>query len=63
MTNTLTTNTKETISQIERCAKLGTDIVRVSVSGEDASTSLKKEIVKHDSVPIVAGITFHVKEQ
>ena len=26
MTNTLTSNTKETISQIERCAKLGADM-------------------------------------
>ncbi len=60
MTNTLTTNTKETISQIERCAKLGADIVRVSVPDEDSSTSLK-EIVKHSSVPIVADIHFHHK--
>ena len=60
MTNTLTTNTKETISQIERCAKLGADIVRVSVPDEDSSTSLK-EIVKHSPVPIVADIHFHHK--
>ena len=32
MTNTLTSNSKDTISQIERCAKLGADIVRVSHS-------------------------------
>ncbi len=60
MTNTLTSNTKETISQIERCAKLGADIVRVSVPDEDSSTSLK-EIVKHSPVPIVADIHFHHK--
>ena len=30
MTNTLTSNTKETISQIDRSANLGADIVRVS---------------------------------
>ena len=60
MTNTLTTNTKETILQIERSAKLGADIVRVSVPDEESSNSLK-EIVKHSSVPIVADIHFHYK--
>ena len=58
MTNTLTTETKKTISQIERSAKLGADIVRVSVPDKDSSNSLK-EIVKHSSVPIVADIHFH----
>ena len=60
MTNTLTSNTKETISQIERSAKLGADIVRVSVPDKDSSLSLK-EIVKHSTVPIVADIHFHYK--
>ena len=58
MTNTLTTNSKDTLSQIERAAKLGADIVRVSVPDKDSSDSLK-EIVKHSSVPIVADIHFH----
>ena len=58
MTNTLTTNAKETISQIERSAKLGADIVRVSIPDKDSSNSLK-EIVKHSSVPIIADIHFH----
>ncbi len=58
MTNTLTTDTKKTISQIERSAKLGADIVRVSIPDKDSSNSLK-EIVKHSSVPIVADIHFH----
>ena len=31
MTNTLTTDIKETILQIERCAKLGADVVRLSI--------------------------------
>ncbi len=60
MTNTLTTNTKETISQIERSAKLGADIVRVSIPDTSSSKSLK-EIVKHSPVPIVADIHFHYK--
>ncbi len=58
MTNTLTSDAKNTISQIERSAKLGADIVRVSVPDKDSSTSLK-EIVKHSPVPIVADIHFH----
>ena len=58
MTNTLTSNVKDTISQIERSAKLGADIIRVSVPDKDSSTALK-EIVKHSPVPIVADIHFH----
>ncbi len=60
MTNTLTSNAKETISQIERSAKLGADIVRVSVPDQDSSNSLK-EIIKHSTVPIIADIHFHYK--
>ena len=46
MTNTLTSNAKDTIDQIERSAKLGVDLVRVSVPDKESSHSLK-EIVKH----------------
>ncbi len=60
MTNTLTSNAKETINQIERSAKLGADIVRVSVPDKD-STKAIKEIVQHSSVPIIADIHFHYK--
>tara|TARA_B100001057_G_C22815628_1_gene937296 strand:- start:90 stop:1187 length:1098 start_codon:yes stop_codon:yes gene_type:complete len=60
MTNTLTSNSKDTISQIERSAKLGVDVVRVSVPDKDSSNSLR-EIVKHSSVPIIADIHFHYK--
>ncbi len=60
MTNTLTSNAKDTIAQIERSAKLGVDIVRVSVPDKDSSNSLT-EIVKHSPVPIVADIHFHYK--
>ena len=60
MTNTLTSNSKDTISQIERSAKLGVDVVRVSIPDRDSSNSLK-EIVKHSSVPIIADIHFHYK--
>ena len=58
MTNTLTSNSKDTLSQIERSAKLGVDIVRVSVPDKSSSSALK-EIVKHSPVPIIADIHFH----
>ncbi len=58
MTNTLTSNAKDTISQIERSAKLGVDIVRVSVPDKESSFSIR-EIAKHSPVPIVADIHFH----
>ncbi len=60
MTNTLTSNAKDTIAQIERSAKLGVDLVRVSVPDKESSDSLK-EIVKHSPVPIIADIHFHYK--
>mgnify|MGYP000134760503 FL=1 len=60
MTNTLTSNAKDTIAQIERSAKLGVDLVRVSVPDRESSNSLK-EIVKHSPVPIIADIHFHYK--
>jgi len=60
MTNTLTSNAKDTIAQIERSAKLGVDLVRVSVPDKESSHSLK-DIVKHSPVPIIADIHFHYK--
>ena len=60
MTNTLTSDAKDTIAQIERSAKLGVDLVRVSVPDKESSHSLK-EIVKHSPVPIIADIHFHYK--
>ena len=60
MTNTLTSNAKDTIAQIERSAKLGVDLVRVSIPDKESSHSLK-EIVKHSPVPIIADIHFHYK--
>ena len=60
MTNTLTTNVKSTINQINEIAAEGADIVRVSCPDEDSTKALK-EITKHVSVPIVADIHFHYK--
>ncbi len=60
MTNTLTTNVKETIKQINDCAEEGAELVRVSCPDE-ASTNSLKEITKASRVPIIADIHFHFK--
>ena len=60
MTNTLTTDVKATIKQINEIHSEGADIVRVSCPDESSSKALK-EIIKHVDVPIVADIHFHFK--
>ncbi|MCT4685567.1 MAG: flavodoxin-dependent (E)-4-hydroxy-3-methylbut-2-enyl-diphosphate synthase [Roseicyclus sp.] len=60
MTNTLTTDVKATVEQVQRCAEAGADIVRVSVPDE-ASAKAMKEIVRESPVPLVADIHFHYK--
>ena len=60
MTNTLTTDIKATIIQINNLAKEGADLVRVSVPDKESTLALK-EIVKHSNVPIIADIHYHYK--
>ena len=60
MTNTLTTDIKNTIKQIHSLEDAGADIVRVSCPDENSTKSLK-EIVKEVKAPIVADIHFHYK--
>jgi len=60
MTNTLTTDIKGTIAQVQAAADAGADIVRISVPDEASSRALK-EIVRESPVPIVADIHFHYK--
>ena len=60
MTNTLTTDIKATINQINEIHNQGADIVRVSCPDEPSSNALK-EIIKQVEVPIVADIHFHYK--
>ena len=60
MTNTLTTDIKATINQINEIQIEGADIVRVSCPDEESSKALK-EIVKNVDIPIVADIHFHYK--
>jgi len=58
MTNTLTTDIKATIKQINSLQEAGADIVRVSCPDKESTTSLK-QIIKEINVPIVADIHFH----
>ena len=60
MTNTLTTNEKATIKQINALADEGADLVRVSIPDKESSYSLK-EITKNSKVPIIADIHYHYK--
>jgi (E)-4-hydroxy-3-methylbut-2-enyl-diphosphate synthase len=60
MTNTLTTDIKATIEQIQRCAVAGADIVRVSAPDRESALALR-EICRESPVPIVADIHFHYK--
>ncbi len=60
MTNTLTTDHKSTIEQINKVTEAGADIVRVSCP-DSKSTEALKTIIKHVDVPLVADIHFHYK--
>ncbi len=60
MTNTLTTDIKATLKQINDIINEGGDLVRVSVPDKDSSDALK-EITKHSSVPIIADVHYHYK--
>ncbi len=58
MTNTLTTDIKATLEQINSTVEAGADIIRVSCP-DKASTNALKQIVKLSPIPIVADIHFH----
>ena len=60
MTNTLTTDIKATIKQINDIHNEGADLVRVSCPDESSSKALR-EIVKNVDIPIIADIHFHYK--
>ena len=60
MTNTLTSDVKSTIKQIQEISKAGADIVRVSCPDSESTKALK-EICKHIDIPLVADIHFHYK--
>ena len=58
MTNTLTTDIKATINQINEIQNEGADLVRVSCP-DQSSTKALKEIIKNVSIPVIADIHFH----
>ncbi len=60
MTNSLTTDIKATIRQVNECASVGADIMRISVPDKESSEALAK-IIPHCDVPIVADIHFHYR--
>ena len=60
MTNTLTTDIKATIKQINEIQSEGADLVRVSCPDEESTKALK-EIIKNVNVPVIADIHFHYK--
>ncbi|MDC0397528.1 flavodoxin-dependent (E)-4-hydroxy-3-methylbut-2-enyl-diphosphate synthase [Candidatus Pelagibacter sp.] len=60
MTNTLTTDIKATISQINAIHEEGADLVRVSCPDEDSTNALK-EITQNIKLPVIADIHFHYK--
>ena len=61
MTNTLTTDIKGTINQINSLDEAGADIVRVSCPDEKSTKSLK-EIIKEIKVPLLLIYIFITKE-
>ena len=60
MTNTLTTDIKSTINQINAIHEEGADVVRVSCPDEDSTKALK-EITQNVKLPVIADIHFHYK--
>jgi (E)-4-hydroxy-3-methylbut-2-enyl-diphosphate synthase len=60
MTNTLTTDVKATIRQINAIHEEGADIVRVSCPDKDSTKALK-EITNNVKLPVIADIHFHYK--
>src|SRR5277367_3616617 len=60
MTNTVTSDVKATIEQVQALERAGADIVRISCPGQQSTLALK-DIVRQATVPIVADIHFHYK--
>ena len=60
MTNTVTSDVKATVEQIQALERAGADIVRVSCPDEDATKAMKA-ITKAAAIPVVADIHFHYK--
>lgn len=57
MCNIKTSKVSEICKQINDCARLGADLMRVSIVDKEDALALK-EIKKHISIPLVADIHF-----
>src|ERR1700693_1632417 len=60
MTNTVTSDIKATVEQVQALERAGADIVRVSCPDQESALALK-QIVRQVEVPIGADIHFHYK--
>lgn len=60
MTNTKTTDIQGTIRQVNECAELGAELMRISIPDQESSEALK-QIIPHCPVPIIADIHFHYR--
>src|SRR5436305_8345740 len=60
MTNTVTSDIKATVEQVQALERAGADIVRVSCPDQESALALK-QIVRQVTVPIVADIHFHYR--
>ncbi|MAR78984.1 MAG: 4-hydroxy-3-methylbut-2-en-1-yl diphosphate synthase [Rhodospirillaceae bacterium] len=58
MTNTITTDVKATIKQVNELSSFGADIVRISCPDKDSSNAIR-EVINEVNVPIVADVHFH----
>ena len=60
MTNTITHDVDETLSQISLIEEVGADLVRISVPDSESSKALSK-IIPNINIPVIADIHFHYK--
>ncbi len=58
MTNTETTNIKDTVTQIKGLEEVGCEIIRVAVNTEEAASAIRS-IKKEISIPLIADIHFN----
>ncbi|MBM5782577.1 MAG: flavodoxin-dependent (E)-4-hydroxy-3-methylbut-2-enyl-diphosphate synthase [Pelagibacterales bacterium] len=60
MTNTPTTDVQATIRQVNECAEVGAELMRISVPDKESAEALK-QIIPNCPVPIIADIHFHYR--
>src|SRR5258708_1939828 len=60
MTNTVTSDVKATVEQVQAIERAGADIVRISCPDQESALALK-HIIREIEIPVVADIHFHYK--